>query len=61
MGARTILGWALIATSVIGWPLTQFTVARQEPPFTLGLSWFAVLLTGVDILLTAEIHDKKKK
>ena len=45
---------ALAAT--IGWPITQFTVARDEPPFTLGLSWFAIVLTAVDIYLTTDVR-----
>jgi hypothetical protein len=43
-------------TATIAWPVTQFTVARDEPPFTLGLSWFAIILTAVDILATTDVR-----
>lgn len=57
MGGRTKLGWALVIGSAVGWPLTALTIFSEEPQGILGLSWLAILLTGVDILLTAEIHD----
>lgn len=46
----------LALTATIGWPVTQFTVARDEPPFTLGLSWFAIVLTALDIWLTTDVR-----
>lgn len=58
MGNRTKLGWTLVIASAIGWPVTALTVFAEEPQGILGLSWLAILLTGVDILLTAEVHDK---
>jgi hypothetical protein len=41
-----IARWAA-CVSVVAWPVTQFTVARHEPPFVLGLSWLAIILTLV--------------
>lgn len=46
----------LIAASAIGWPISAVTFARGEPFTILGLSWLAPLLTGVDILFTAQVH-----
>lgn len=40
----------------IAWPLTQFTIAKHEPPFTLGLSWFAIVLTAIDIWGTTDVR-----
>lgn len=50
---------ALLVISAVAWPVTQLTVARSEPPFVLGLSWFAIVLTAVDILLTADVRDEQ--
>lgn len=58
MSARRAFGWSLVIISVIGWPLTALTVFSEEPQGILGLSWLAILLTAVDILLTAEVHDQ---
>jgi hypothetical protein len=50
------LAWAALIVACIAWPLTQFTIARDEPPFTLGLSWLAIILTIVDYLKTSRVH-----
>jgi hypothetical protein len=39
--------------------LSQLTVARNEPPFILALSWLAIILTAVDILSTQDVRDKQ--
>ena len=54
--ARRRIAGTLAVGSTIGWPITQLTVARDEPPFTLGLSWFAIVLTAVDIWLTTDVR-----
>jgi hypothetical protein len=50
-----ILGWTLLAGTLIGWPVTQLTIAKDEPPFVLALSWLAIGLTAADILVTAYV------
>lgn len=54
--AQLILGWVLLVGSLIGWPLSQFTVARDEPPFVLALSWFAVVLNAWGIIVACQIN-----
>ncbi len=54
--AQLVLGWILFVGSFICWPLSQLTVAASEPPFTLGLSWFAVVLNGLGIIVTAQVN-----
>lgn len=57
--ADRFLLWFAIATfavSVIGWPLSQATVASDEPPFTLGLSWFAVVQGSLVFIVSALIR-----
>lgn len=49
----------LLVGSTVAWPATQFTIARDEPPFTLGLSWFAIILTALDILNTADVRKEQ--
>lgn len=57
--ARTIAAWILLAGSCIGWPLSTLTWARDEPPFVLGLSWLAIILTAWDILTTSQVHEEQ--
>jgi hypothetical protein len=47
--------------SLIGWPITQFTVASGEPPFVLGLSWLALILTLLDIAATTDVREKAEE
>ncbi len=36
--------WILVSgLAIIGWPVSQLTVARSEPPFILALSWLAMI------------------
>lgn len=57
--ARVALAWVLLGGSIIGWPLSALTLARDEPPFVLGLSWLAILLTSLDLLTTAQVHHEQ--
>lgn len=50
------LAWTLLVGSLIGWPISALTVAADEPPFILGLSWFAITLTAMDLLKTSRVH-----
>lgn len=54
--ARVILAWVLLIGSLIGWPWSMLTVAKEEPPFVLSLSWLAITLTALDILNTADVR-----
>lgn len=51
---RKCIAWACFIGGLIGWPLTALTIARSEPQFILGLSWFAIILEGFN---SVGIHD----
>jgi hypothetical protein len=57
--ARTFLAWVLVVGGCIGWPLSALTVARDEPPFVLGLSWLAIILTALDLLTSSQVHEEQ--
>lgn len=48
-----VVGWVCLIAPLILWPVSAFTVAKNEPQVVLGLSWAAVLLSGGTILLQA--------
>lgn len=54
--AEVILAWTLLVGSLIGWPLSALTIAREEPQFILGLSWLAITLTAMDFLKSSRVH-----
>lgn len=37
----------------------MLTWAKEEPPFVLGLSWLAIILTAWDILTTSQVHEEQ--
>lgn len=57
--ARRKLAVGLLVASIIGWPLTALTIAKDEPPVVLGLSWFAITITALDVLLTTDVRAEQ--
>jgi hypothetical protein len=53
--------WLLLGLTLVFWPLTMFTVAKDEPPFVLALSWAAIALTAIDILATTDVREKEEE
>ena len=51
----------LLVVSALGWPLSALTFARDEPPTVLGLSWLAITFTALDVLMTAQVHEKQDR
>ncbi len=48
--------WFMLIGSLILWPISAVSWAKDEPPFVLGLSWFAITLTALDLLKTSRVH-----
>lgn len=53
---RYWFSWFLFIGSLIAWPITALTIFRDEPQGVLGLSWFAITLTALDILSTTDVR-----
>lgn len=51
MPVRKWIAWAVLVICIIGWPVSALTVASDEPQFVLGLSWVALILTAVLIVI----------
>lgn len=56
---RVRAAWGLLVASIVGWPITALTIAREEPPVVLGLSWLAITLTALDILSTQDVRREQ--
>jgi uncharacterized membrane protein YfcA len=56
---RVRLAATAVLVSLIGWPVTALTVARDEPQFVLGLSWAAIILTSLDVLATSDVRREQ--
>lgn len=59
--ARLVASWILLIGSLIGWPLSALTFARDEPQFILALSWLAITLTAADLLSTTDVRHNTTK
>lgn len=53
---RRNAAFVVIVVTLVGWPLSALTWAREEPQFVLGLSWLAITLTAVDIAATTDVR-----
>lgn len=59
--ASVVGAWVLLVGSLLGWPLSALIWARDEPQFVLGLSWFAITLTALDLLKTSMVHEEQEE
>jgi hypothetical protein len=57
---RVRAAWLLLAVCLLGWPLSAFTFAREEPPAILALSWLAVAITALDVVSTQDVRQKQE-
>lgn len=58
---RARLARLACVAALIAWPVTQFTIARNEPPLVLALSWLAILLTFMDLSATTDVREHEEK
>lgn len=56
---RTRVAWVLLIGSIIGWPVSALTFARDEPPSVLGLSWLAIIIGAAELLTSSQVHEEQ--
>lgn len=59
--ARVIAAWVLLVGAAVGWPVSMLTVAADEPPFVLSLSWLALVVESLSLLTTSQVHEEQGK
>lgn len=59
--ARVRFAWCLLVVSLIGWPVSALTFASGEPQVVLGLSWFAITLTALNVVVTADVRKEQDR
>lgn len=57
--ARVVVAWVLLVGSVTGWPATVSTLAKDEPPLVLALSWLAIIAACVVLLTCSQVHQQQ--
>lgn len=56
---RRVAGFGVLVTLVL-WPVSLFTFAKDEPPWVLSLSWLALTLTAADIFATTDVRAEQE-
>lgn len=57
--ARVRAAVRLFFICLFTWPATSLTVLSSEPQGVLGLSWFAIMLECVVIVLTTDLREQQ--
>ena len=57
---RRRIAAGLVVVSLVAWPLSAFTLAKDEPQFVLGLSFLAITLTAADIWATTDVRKEQE-
>jgi hypothetical protein len=52
--------WTLLVCSLVLWPVSCQTFAKDEPPAVLSLSWLAITLTCLDIVSTQDVRKQQE-
>lgn len=55
---RRLYSLRLLVASTILWPITALTIFRDEQQGILGLSFFAIIITCVDIIATTDVRKE---
>ena len=50
----------LVAVCLVGWPASCLTIARDEPPVILGLSWIAIVIAALDVWSTQDVRKEQE-
>lgn len=51
---QEIASWFIIISSLIGWPVSALTIAKDEPLIILSISWLALIYSGYSALVAAQ-------
>lgn len=56
------VSWFIIISSIIGWPVSALTIAKEEPFIILSISWLALIYSGYSALVAAQAdkHIREK-
>jgi hypothetical protein len=58
-GIRVKAAWVLLILCIIAWPVTSLTLFRSEPQGILGLSWIAIILSMLQIVVATDVRNNQ--
>lgn len=56
---RVKLAWGIVIVSIVAWPITAFTVFSKEPQAVMALSWIAIILSAIILLVTTDVRKEQ--
>lgn len=56
---RVKFAWGIVIASIVAWPVTAFTVFSKEPQAVMALSWIAIILSAVILLVTTDVRKEQ--
>lgn len=56
---RVRAAWGVLILCVVCWPISAVTIFSDEPQGILGLSWLALILTALDIIVTTDVRREQ--
>lgn len=54
LSPEEIIAWGMLIGSLVMWPISMFTFAKDEYPVTLSLSWLALAYAAMACLFAAK-------
>jgi hypothetical protein len=57
---RVYAAWVILAATLILWPVSMISFAKDEPPVVLSLSWLAITITAADLLSTSDVRREQE-
>lgn len=58
--ARVRAAWGMFWICVVLWPITSLTIFASEPQGVLGLSWVALILNALNIVITTDVRREQE-
>lgn len=46
--------------SLAAWPITSLTIFSKEPQGVLGLSWMAIILQAILLIVTTDVRNEQE-
>ncbi len=56
---RLVLAWVMMIGGIVLWPILALTIAKEEPQFTLGLSFMALVYASFNSIQLASDREPK--
>jgi hypothetical protein len=56
---RVKAAWVMLAICLVAWPTTSLTVFKGEPQGVLALSWIAIILAMLQIVVTTDVRNNQ--